>query len=178
MKISHFVALLKSESRSAVAFSAWASFVYLYFGAKDFRPDHMFGLTPGGGTGSFLFVIPFMMWNFLFENQSYGLKPFSSISLVASLEFMFTRAVGRVSLFCAKTTLYLMVSAMPLVLPWAYSFTAPTVRVELPYNSHQHREETKQFFLSHFADAHLQEPDDGANKDYVVLPRADRSGCL
>ena len=109
-------------------------------------------------------------------------KPWSEddkCTVGCQFQFMFTRAIDRISLFCAKTSFFLMLSAMPLVAIWAYSYTAPTVRVEL-YNSLHHREETKQFFLSHFDGAYLQEPDAGRNKDYVVLPcgRTDEAVCI
>jgi hypothetical protein len=177
MKISHFLALLKNDSRIVWSMIFLAP-LYAYFSIREFRQDQMFELTPTAGGGAMLFMLPFLMWYFLFEDQSYGLKPGPRASLV-SLEFMFTRAIDRVSLFCVKTSLFLVISATPLVVIWAYSFTAPSVRVELPYNSLQHREETKQFYLSHFDEAYLQEPDDGRKKDYVVLPhgRTNQAVC-
>ena len=169
MKISHIVALLKNDIRVV-----WTVFplagVYVYLYEKDFRQDQMFELTSALGGGAFFFLVPYLSWNFLFQNQNLGVKTTNAPS-VASLEFMFTRAIDRISIFCAKTSFFFLLSAMPLVAIWAYSYTAPTVRVELPYNSLHHREETKQFFLSHFDGAYLQEPDAGRNKDYVVLPR-------
>ena len=169
MKTSHLVALLKNDSRMVWPCLVIAIF-YTYLSATDYRQDQMFVLTPSGGAGSFLFMIPFLMWNFLFQNQGHGLKAANAPSF-SSLEFMFTRAINRASLFCTKSALYLILSALPLVLIWAYSYTAPIIRVELPYNSHQHREETKQFYLAHFEGTYLQEPDNGKNKDYVVLPK-------
>ena len=146
MKISHFFALLKIDSLVVYAFLPLA-LIYAYIDTKDYRPDRMFDLTPDVATGSFLFILPFMLWNVLFRSDHYGLKA-SPAAAIGILEFMFTRAIDRASLFFAKATLYLLLCSMPLALMWAYSYTAPVIRIELPYNTPQHRQETCLLYTS------------------------------
>jgi hypothetical protein len=168
MRISFFTALLKNDSRMAWPFLFLSAF-YAYLSIKGYKHDQMFELTSGSAHSTFLFLIPFMLWNFLFSNGNYGFKAANAFTF-NSLEFMFSRAISRVTLFCAKTSIFLFLCLLPLVLILVFSLTDPVIRVELPYNSHHHREETKQFYLTHFKEAYLQESDTGNNKDYVVLP--------
>ena len=124
------------------------------------------------GTEFFLLLIGFMSINPLFLNGNYGVQGLKG-QPVNSLEFFFSKAVKRSSLFYVKASLYLGLSLMPLLGVWAYSYTRPVIRIELPYNTPADREATSQFYLTHFECAYLQKDnqDKEGNKVFVVLPQ-------
>jgi hypothetical protein len=177
MKLSHFLALLKNELRTA-----WPIFLvgpfYAYLNIFIYRNYHFYDLNPVTSGSFIVFFMPFMAFNILFQSESYGFRAPGNLVL-GRLEFMFTRAISRVELFGSKSSIYLIVSFLPLLSMVAHSYTAPSLKVQLPYSVRDHREEAKQFYLSHFKDAYLQEPDAGTNKDYVVFPtgRINQSVC-
>ena len=169
MKKSHFIALMRNDHR-LVRPLLFLAISYDFFCFEVPGQDRMFDLVPAAGSGIYFYLIPFMMGNILFLSGFYGFKA-TGVQPFGALEFMFTRAIDRVSLFATRSALYLLFSTLPLVLILAHGYAAPLIRLELPYNNNQHREETKQFYLSHFEGAYLQEPDTGGNEDYVVLPQ-------
>ena len=146
------------------------SIVYGFLNAISMRSDHMFFLS-NQGTGIFLLLIGFMSINPLFLNGNYGIGGLKG-QPVNSLEFFFSKAIKRSSLFYVKASLYLCLTLMPLLTVWAYSYTRPVIRIELPYTL-AGREATKQFYLSHFEGAYVQkdEQDKESNKAFVVLPK-------
>jgi hypothetical protein len=171
MKISHFVALLKYYAVMVWTVPLVSIALGWYFAFDVGRQtDHMFFLTEEG-PGVFLFLVPFMCIYLIFTDGP-GIKSSGGKSL-GSLEFFFSKAISRTSLFCVKVSLFLMLGVLPLVTVWAYSLTKPTIRIELPYNTVEHREATKQFYLTHFQGAYLQkdEQDKEGNKVFVVLPK-------
>lgn len=147
------------------------SIVYGYMNASQIEADHMFSLSLYGPE-VFLLMIPFMSINALFLNGNYGVLGFKTPAY-NSLEFFFTRAIHRSSIFGVKTSAYLLLTLMPLLTVWGYSCTKPAIRIELPYNTQEHRETTKQFYLSHFTGAFVQkdEQDKDGNRFWVVLPK-------
>ena len=147
------------------------SIIYGYMNASQIETDHMFSLSLYGPE-VFLLMIPFMSINPLFLNGNYGVKSLQG-QAANSLEFFFTRAIHRRSIFGVKASVYLLLSLMPLLTVWVYSYTKPVIRIELPYNTQEHREATKQFYLNHFTGAYVQkdEQDKEGNKAFVVLPQ-------
>ena len=131
----------------------------------------MFFLS-GVGTSGFLLIIPFISINPLFLHGNYGIKGLKG-QAVNSLELFFSKAINRASIFFVKAGAYLLLSLLPLLVIWAYSCAKPEIRIELPYNTQEHRETTKQFYLSHFSGAYVQkdELDKEGNKVFVVLPQ-------
>jgi hypothetical protein len=147
------------------------SIIYGYMNATQIETDHMFSLSLYGPE-VFLLMIPFMSLNALFLSGNFGVQNLKTPAY-NSLEFFFTRAIHRSSIFGVKATVYLLLSLMPLLTVWAYSYTKPVIRIELPYNTQAHREATKQFYLNHFNGAYVQkdEKDKEGNKFWVVLPK-------
>jgi hypothetical protein len=147
------------------------SIVYGFMFASELERDHMFFLS-GIGTSGFLLMIPFISINPLFLHGNYGIQGLKGHA-VNSLEFFFSKAINRASIFFVKAGAYLMLSLLPLLVIWAYSYAKPDIRIELPYNTQEHRETTKQFYLSHFTGAYVQkdEQDKEGNKFWVVLPK-------
>jgi len=123
------------------------------------RMDHLYFLS-FHGSAFFLFMIPALSFKTLLNDRG-----------KSSLEFIFTRAIDRVSLFIAKSSLYLIICSLPLVVACVHSYSKPTIQIELPHNSVENREATKQFYLTHYEGAYVQEPDTGKNEDYIVLPK-------
>jgi hypothetical protein len=136
-------------------FYAWLNIATIDMGN---RVDHLYFLS-FHGSAYFLFVIPALSFRALLNDRG-----------INSLEFVFTKAIHRASLFCVKSSLYLMICSMPLVIACVHSYGKPTIQIELPQNSIEHREETKQFYLTHYEGAYLQASDTGKNEDYIVLP--------
>lgn len=92
-------------------------------------------------------------------------------SATATLEFFFSRAISRRSLFLSLSGLYLFFCFSPLVTVWAYSHTKPELDISLHYAaSHRAAED---FYLSRFKGSYLRLnkashfPDDVC----VVLPQ-------
>jgi len=131
----------------------------------------MFFLS-GFGAQVFLLTIPFVSINALFLQGNYGIKGLKG-QAVNSLEFFFSKAINRASVFSVKAGAYLLLSLLPLLVIWVYSCTKPEIRIELPYNTQEHRETTKQFYINHFSGAYVQkdESDKEGNKAFVVLPQ-------
>jgi len=145
--------------------------IYGYMNASQIETDHMFSLGIYGPE-VFLLMIPYMSINALFLNGNFGIQNLKTPAF-SSLEFFFTRAIRRSSIFGVKTSVYLLVALMPLLTVWGYSLTKPVIRIELPYNTQEHRETTKQFYLGHFIGAYVQKDmqDKEGNKFWVVLPK-------
>jgi hypothetical protein len=169
MNISHFIALLKNDLRVAWPFFFLAPF-YAYLSIASYKDDHLYDLNPITSGGFFLFFMPFLAFNLLFQSENYGFAN-PSKPAIGKIEFMFTRAIDRFELFAAKASLFLLFSSLPLLMIWACSYTTPSLKVQLPYSDKEYRQEAKQFYLSHFENAYLQTPDVGTNKDYVVFPK-------
>jgi len=178
MKPSYFIALLRNDLRLAWPLFLLAPF-YAYMSIDLFgREHHLNDLNPVSSGGFLVFIMPFIAFNLLFQSESYGFKN-PGRPVIGSLEFMFTRAIDRRALFGAKSSLYLVLCSLPMLLIWTYSYTTPSLKLQLPYSERDHRQEAKQFYLSHFEDARLQEPEAGSNKAYVIFPkgRIDQSIC-
>ena len=169
MRPSHFLALLKNDLRIAWPFFLLGPF-YTYLNIDIYWDYHFHDLNPISSGGFFMFFMPFLAFNILFQNESHGFRASGNL-VVGRLEFMFTRAINRSELFRAKASLYLILCALPALLLVVHSHAEPSLKVQLPYSAGEHREEAKQFYLSHFQGAYLQEPDTGTDKDYVVFPR-------
>ena len=146
------------------------SIIYGFMNAFQLEEDHMFFLSVYGPQ-VFLLLIPFMSINPLFLNGNYGIQGLKG-QTVNSLEFFFSKAISRSSIFYIKAGAYLILSLLPLVVVCAYSCAKPVIRIELPYNPPGHREATEQFYLNHFSGAYVQkdERDKEGNKAFVVLP--------
>lgn len=169
MKILRLISLIKCDFPLLWG-ALGLSIVYGYMNASQIEGDHMFSLSVYGPE-VFLLMIPFMSINALFLNGNFGIQSLK-FPAVSNLEFIFTRAIRRSSIFGVKASVYLLLALMPLLTTWCYSYTKPVIRIELPYNTQEHRETTKQFYLSHFAGAYVQkdEQDKEGNKFWVVLP--------
>jgi hypothetical protein len=170
MKILRLVSLIKCDFPML-----WGplglSIVYAYMNASQFESDHMFSLSLYGPE-IFLLMIPFMSLSALFLSGNFGMQD-PKTPAYNSLEFFFTRAIRRRSIFGVKAGVYLLLTLLPLLTVWACSYTKPIIRIELPYNTQGHREATKQFYLGHFTGAYVQkdEQDKEGNKFWVVLPK-------
>ena len=170
MNIIRLLSLVKCDFPMGLG-ALGLSIVYGYTNASQIESDHMFSLGVYGPE-VFLLMIPFMSINALFLNGNFGIQSLKTPA-VSSLEFFFTRAIHRSSVFGAKASLYVLLTLMPLLAVWAYSYTKPVIRIELPYNTQAHRESTEQFYLDHFSGAFLQKDglDREGNKVWVVLPK-------
>jgi hypothetical protein len=172
MKLSHYFSLLRFDF-----YTLWGVLALsVIYGFQN-------GISPGGGADQmfsvglygpeiFLLIIPFISINPLFLGGNYGIQSLKG-QAVNSLEFFFSHAIRRSLLFSVKASLYLGLTLMPLLTIWGYSYTKPIIRIELPYNTLEHREATKQFYLTHFEGAYLQkdEKDKEGNKYWVILPK-------
>jgi len=170
MNLSRFISLIKCDF--SLLWGAIAmSLAYGFINATSMRTDQMFFLNIQG-TEFFLLLIAFMSINPLFLNGNYGIRGLKG-QQVNSLEFFFSKSIKRSSLFYVKASLYLFLTLMPLLTVWAYSYTKPIIRIELPYNTSADREATKQFYLTHFEGAYVQKDaqDKEGNKAFVVLPK-------
>lgn len=169
MKISNFLALLRNDASWIAAVFLYGLYYFVQSALRD-SGDHMFSLSYGGAD-TFLLLVPFMSINPLFPNGCYRLKS-SSSSPLGTLEFLFTRAISRSALFSVRTGIYLALTLLPMGTVWIYSYSKPTVRIELPYSPANARTVTSQFYLDHFRGAYVQKDnqDPEGNKYYVVLP--------
>jgi len=172
MKGISFFVLLKLEAEKMWPMILLVSF-FSYLDTSD--KDTVFSLSaPGSGGVGLSAFLPLICFYFLFstDNILNGLKIANAPSFsFTNLEFFFTRAIHRASLFCAKSSLFLIICSMPLLIVWAHTYTKPMIKIELPRYTLENREASKQFYLTHFEGAYLQEPDTGKNEDYVVLPK-------
>jgi hypothetical protein len=181
MKLSRLIALLICEApldRGAVV----KFLIFGYVGATLIGIPLMIGDAGGlyflrihPNTEVILLLIPLMVINPLFLDGNYGIQGWTS-QPVNSLEFFFSRAINRSSIFFVKTSLYLCLILTPLLAISAYSCTAPVIRIEfpanplLPANVLADREASKQFYLTHFDGAYLQTFNTGKHGECVVLP--------
>ncbi len=133
----------------------------------------MFSLS-SSSTYIFAPMAIFMALNFLFLNGAWGMKQTGCAANIyySNPEFFFTRAISRRAQFYAKSLVYFLLSSLLSLVILGYSFTKPAIKVELPYNTLQFREQVKQFYLTQFTGTtltgELNDPEKG--KIYVVLP--------
>lgn len=168
MKITHFLSLLRSESRLLYGLLPLAA--YLTVSSILFqKQDIMFSLRPSPGFGALWFMAGYACIAFFPSLHWIG----KHLRLKAGYEFLFSRAISRRLLFGAKASLLLLVCSLQPLILLIYSYSAPLLRIELPYHTPEHREETKRFYLESFAGSYLEkdELDREGNRAYVVLPQ-------
>ncbi|HWB61031.1 MAG TPA: hypothetical protein VG733_16170 [Chthoniobacteraceae bacterium] len=109
---------------------------------------------------------------FLFKAPISGLKTAYHVVLNGEMEFLFTRAISRRSLFYARATRYLAAYLCPFLIMWGCSLAAPPIKVQI-YSHDDYAAETEHFYLDHFPGAFIEtQMDDGKEKSTcVVLPR-------
>ena len=98
-----------------------------------------------------------------------GKKPPGNVVAASSLEFLFTRAVSRRTIFYSKTCLYPLVCLLPLVLFLVLSYVKPELKLRI-YNNSNEALATEQFCLANFDGAHLESDPIVKYSHYVVLP--------
>lgn len=170
MNLRYLIPLLKNEwKRGFLGFSI--SLIYVWLVCQGMKAEVMFSLS---SMPSFMFLPVFWgTFGLSFpEGFQRARQSAAGGSPSDSLEFFFSRAIPRSSLFYAKTSLYLAIIAFPLMTIWLYSNTRPMIKVELPYATAEVREQTKDFFLTQFEGAYLEvDPHDKkGDKVWVVLP--------
>ena len=171
MKTSPLLALLKYHLGLAWPFLLVSLFYGGFFAYQQGQlpQDHMFFLSRPVQV-VFLYLVPFMNLTPIFtqvvRTNPPGSNPFGT------LEFFFTRAIARTSLFWLRTALFLVLTIIPLVVVWASSYTRPDLRLQLPTGTAFYPT-TSQFFLTHFDGAYLQndDRDPAYKKTSVVLPQ-------
>jgi hypothetical protein len=101
-----------------------------------------------------------------------GAKESAKSAPFDSLEFFFTRALSRKSLFYAKASVFLLICFTPVALPLIASYTNPKMRVDF-YQGSKGEKATKQFYMANFSGAHIEKDlkDKGGDHYYVALPK-------
>ena len=170
MKKSHYLRMLAYEPGFLLAvllvggFCSWSSI-------SHFRLDETFFLGFVLDWTFAVFLIP-MAFLFLFKpRNSAGIKGSQSALAGGDLEFHFTRAISRRSIYWAKATRYLLACLLPLLFTWAFSSSKPLIRVTVPFDEGK-QASMEQFYLSHFHGSHVQTVplEENATMDYVILP--------
>jgi hypothetical protein len=114
----------------------------------------------------FLLIIPFTTINPLFSGRN--------------LEFLFSRAISRITLFYVRASLYLIICLLPLTILLGCSLAKPVMKVEFVDASHPvknrfdlRQEALQKFYLTHFEGAFLQPGgrESYGNTAFVVLPK-------
>lgn len=166
MKNSQFLQLIKTELRGNVL--VWL-LCGLFLSGVDFVPlTQMFALQPD--TNAFRGLIMFMGVLAVFEN-SFGNKRSANYDSSRSLEFFFTKAISRDALINAKICVYLVVCLLPMGLTLAATYaTMPGVKVSF-YRNSAGEKETKQFYLTQFDGAQVEQDQSNPDKYYVTLPK-------
>jgi hypothetical protein len=169
MKKSHYLRLLAYEPGfllGILLYGAFCTCSSIFNFLQDeafylgFLPEGVFAVVLIGMAFLFLFKVP------LIGAGTKGRQPALSSG---ELEFFFTRAISRRSIYWAKTTRYLLACLFPFLITWAYSSSKPLIRVEAPNINKEASME--QYYLSHFQDSHIQAvPVDGKPTNYVILP--------
>lgn len=134
---------------------------------------YMFSLNTSN-EGPFIVMSLFFAYQALFLGTQPARVTISNWGM-GGLEFFFTRAIDRSSWFLIKVSLFIALVFTPATTAYVYSHFQPIIKIELPYNSSEDRNATKQFYLSNFEGAYLQEADTDKNEDYVVLPNGHKS---
>jgi hypothetical protein len=130
----------------------------------------------------YLAMLPFVIFAFsfiglsmiaMFKTLNLGLGTRTGNAADGDLEFFFTRAVSRRSLFYSRASRYLLASLLPFLIILAFSCARPLTRVRLSYVAQQ-QADMERYYLGHYHDAFLQRypADELGNKRIdVVLPR-------
>jgi hypothetical protein len=92
----------------------------------------------------------------------------------SNLEFYFTRSIDRTSWFVIKTGMFSVLAMLPSLVLCIAGYLHPLAKIELLHFSD--RSATRQFYLSHFKDAYVQ--DAGQNEESVILPEGRKSEAL
>lgn len=128
------------------------------------RPDYMFEIQSRTDLNALWIVILSSFFQ-IFRFPRYWGKQSNS-----DFEFFFSRAISRKSIFLTRSFVYFFICLFPVITIWVHSNLHPLIRIELPYNSATYREETKQFYLTHFRGAQLQPNKHDKDIEYVALP--------
>jgi hypothetical protein len=168
MKKSHYLRLLAYEPFILLAILLYGVF-FAYLLLSLHREDETFilGFIPAGSFADLLIPLSLI---FVFKIPPIGIKNPQLARHQGELEFFFTRAISRRSIFYAKATRYLLACLLPFLATWAFSCARPLIRVEAPYEFGR-RAAMEQFYFTHYYDAHLQTaPYKDIVLTYVVLP--------
>jgi DNA-directed RNA polymerase subunit N (RpoN/RPB10) len=113
MKSSQFIALLKYPGHASPLFSI---LIGSYICGLLFACGYHFSLNLYP-LGLALFLIPPIAVGYVFRSSTKEDQAFEN------LEFLFSRAINRTSLYYVKAALYLAIILLPLITGWAYDFT-------------------------------------------------------
>ena len=172
MKKSHYLRLLAYEPfilLSILFYGGWIAWTNIsHFhevetGYLGFLPDLIFAFSLTG-----------LSLTLVFKTLGTGMKSRSGVNAMAQdMEFFFSRAVSRRTLFYARSSRFLLACLFPVLLTWAFSYGRPLIKMRISYVEKQ-REPMEQYYLAHYPDAFLlREPvdKDGNETVYAVLPR-------
>lgn len=158
MKPNHFWILFKRECAYFARFSffpgIFAAEIVLF--SQIERTD--FGIL-AGLLVLFSGIAMFWSYGFLFQDGNFGMRFMGQRIGLRTLEFPFSLAIDRGSLFRARTVLFLASAAIPLVTFLVVSFWHPDRRIEIYPTADYAGTGIQSYYVAHYSGATVQVSD-------------------